>query len=129
MALPAVSHLFLSSLLSHSREPPFTFGRATLSTTKRSIRRTQGLVEVMSLPYWEAPSIEIMKNYFIFLVLVGTLGGPKRKRSKKKNWVQFIRSASQLFSSKRLPSVVLFSDWHCRAVFNKDLCSFRKFFL
>nr|YP_009676110.1 photosystem II protein N [Berchemiella wilsonii]QDE13029.1 photosystem II protein N [Berchemiella wilsonii] len=56
---------------------------ATLSTTKRSIRGTRRLVEVLSLPILGGSvlSIEIMKNHFTFLV--GTLGGSRKKIAKK----------------------------------------------
>uniref|UniRef100_UPI0030FF1FB5 photosystem II protein N n=1 Tax=Anaphalis busua TaxID=1209451 RepID=UPI0030FF1FB5 len=37
---------------------------ATFSTTKRSIRGTRGLIEVMSLPRRLITSIAIMKNHF-----------------------------------------------------------------
>lgn len=62
---------------------------ATLSTTKRSIRRTWGLVEVievMSFPYWYTHyfnSIQLFQNWFHFFILVGTLGGSRKKIAKK----------------------------------------------
>nr|YP_010974848.1 photosystem II protein N [Muellerina celastroides]WNR57491.1 photosystem II protein N [Muellerina celastroides] len=43
---------------------------AALSTTTRSIRRTRGLVEVMSPLRGLITSIEIIKNNFIFFVLL-----------------------------------------------------------
>ena len=58
----------------------------------RSIRRTWGLVEVMSPQYYDIGgsllqlillqlSIDIMKNHFTFLV--GTIGGSRKKIAKK----------------------------------------------